>query len=798
MIMHINKISSILLNLTLIVTLFLFADKAFSQKAVRFESPGDYIEVPHSASLSPAEFTIEFWLKVHGLGDPNEAGGEQTILDKRGNNTGYNLRLAGTGFPIPVFAFVLPGSVRPNNDINPNSWYHIAVTQDQDSLRIYFNGKLEGETANSYASATTAPLRIGDFLGYPGRYLGLRGEIDELRIWNTARNQDEVQAAMYEKLTGSESGLAGYWDFDSQSGITITDLSSNGNDGTLHGNANLVVSEAPIGFVPPAQPVGLRAYGGAQAIDLAWKPGGNGISGYRIYRGDSLYFQTDANSLLATVSAPDSTYTDQDVSAGRDYIYLLHALDDELHVSQPGNATLSRTVSAQSQYFTGVYYYPWYDPILKHKWVGQFSRDFLVPQQPPMLDHYSSKDPQVILQHLNWMQTYGVDFMVSSWWGQNSWEDVTLRDFILPEIINTPVRFTIYYESKILDSGPDGINIDAAKEEQLVSDFNYIAETYFDHPNLLKVNGKPVVFIYLSRIYSGNYEQAFSRVRSELQSAGYELFLIGDEVGWGTPSASHMRFLDAVSPYIMVGNSKYRDYALDRDFLADISVKVREWEEFAHAEGIYVIPNVHPGFNNVSVSGSGFVVPRQIQAGAESTSLLEEYTKVMLPFVDPLLKMIMITSWNEWHEDSQIEPTIVTPATSIDNSASGDFYTHGYSYEGYGLKALEVIRSLLPGELPPLSVDELPMDAPSDFTLFQNNPNPIHQLTTISFYLPESSTVNLSIYNAAGQLIETLVNTQKEHGIHEENWNASGVGSGVYFYALSAGKYFAVQKLVVL
>ena len=667
----------VLLFIFSIILIFFFVEETFAQKAVRFGSPGDFIEVPHALSLAPAEFTIELWLKVHETGDPEAAGGEQTILDKRGGENGYNLRLAGTTFPIPFFAFVFPGGVGAYDVINPNVWNHIAATQDQDSLKIYFNGVLAEATANEYVSTTDAPLRIGEFLGYPNAYLGLRGDIDELRIWNTARNQEEVQSMMYEKLTGNEAGLAAYWDFDNQNGMTIMDLSPNGNDGSINGNASLVDSDAPVGFIPPAPPVGLRAYGGVNAIDLAWKhkPGDNGISAYQIYRGDSLHFAADSTNLLATVLAPDSTYIDHNVSSGNDYIYLLRATDEQQHASQPGSPALSRTISEQSEYYTGVYYYPWYDPNYAHEWTGQYPRDFLVPQQPPMLDHYSCRDLQVIGQHLDWMQEYGVDFLVSSWWGQNTWEDITLRNYLLPKLENTPVRFTVYYESPQLGFDPGGFTIEGAKEEQLISDFNYIAETYFDHPNILKVEGKPVVFIYLSRIFSGNYEQAFSKIRSDLLIAGYDIFLVGDEVGWGTPSVSHMQFLDAVSPYIMYGNPKHNGYAIDQDFFADISIQVREWEELAHKENKFVLPNVHPGFNNRAGGVTNYVWPRQSQASAASTSMLEEYTKVMLPFVDPHLKMIMITSWNEWHEDTQIEPTIVATATNLDNSDSGSLYT---------------------------------------------------------------------------------------------------------------------------
>ena len=212
-----------------------------SKKSAQFSSAGDYIEVPHSSSLALTEFTIEFWLKVEGLGDANAAGGEQTILDKRGdNNTGFNFRLVGTKFPVSLFTIALPGDVSAINAINQNVWYHIAVTQDKTKLKLYLNGEIVEERSNTYASGTQTPLRIGEFLGYPGTYLGLHGEIDELCIWNNACSQDEIKSGMHKKLNGAEEGLAACWNFDNKFGATIPDLSPNGNNATVNGNVKLV------------------------------------------------------------------------------------------------------------------------------------------------------------------------------------------------------------------------------------------------------------------------------------------------------------------------------------------------------------------------------------------------------------------------------------------------------------------------------------------------------------------------------------------------------------------------------
>jgi len=82
--------------------------------------------------------------------------------------------------------------------------------------------------------------------------------------------------------------------------------------------------------------------------------------------------------------------------------------------------------------------------------------------------------------------------------------------------------------------------------------------------------------------------------------------------------------------------------------------------------------------------------------------------------------------------------------------------------------------------------------------LEQNYPNPFNPTTTISFRLTEAQRVYLSVYDVRGRLVETLVNEWRSAGPHNVTWNAYGVGSGVYFYKISAGGLSVVKKCVVL
>jgi hypothetical protein len=497
----------------------------------------------------------------------------------------------------------------------------------------------------------------------------------------------------------------------------------------------------------------------------------------------------DGSSFLKEVTAHDSTFTDSTAVPGENYYYCIRSSDGD-HLGLQSSVALGRTLAVTGGFETGVYYYPWYGPTEgMHGWDGEYTRDYLIPRQPPMLGHYSSRDPVIIRQHLNWMKTCGIDFMVMSWWGIESREDITLHDHILGELADTSIKFSIYYESAILGLDQGQILIDQSNEGLLIADFNYIADTYFGHPNYLRINDKPVIFIYLSGIYSGNFKEAFTRVRLEMSARGYEVFLVGDEVGWGETSVSHMDFLDAVSPYIVLPRQiQQGEYPGNGDFFADLSVQAGEWEKAARTAGRFVIPSVIPGFNNRSVSGSGFAVPRQTYEGGTGTSMLEEYIKVMLPFIEPEHKMVMITSWNEWHEDTQVEPTIVTSSTDQDVSAGGDYYTWDYTYEGYGNKNLKVIRRLLASELPDTDFTthiRSSIKEPGELEIY---PNPTKGLVNIE--IGEQGSYQIEITSLNGQVLYSKMITESIHQI-----DLSAFRNGLYLITIKSNKFFTTRRI---
>ncbi len=88
--------------------------------------------------------------------------------------------------------------------------------------------------------------------------------------------------------------------------------------------------------------------------------------------------------------------------------------------------------------------------------------------------------------------------------------------------------------------------------------------------------------------------------------------------------------------------------------------------------------------------------------------------------------------------------------------------------------------------------------APRQFRLDQNFPNPFNPSTTISWYQPERSFVNITVYNSNGREAAILVNGEKDAGEHSIRWNPAGLGSGVYFYKITAGSRSVIKKCILL
>ncbi|MCK5331881.1 MAG: choice-of-anchor D domain-containing protein, partial [Candidatus Marinimicrobia bacterium] len=208
--------------------------------ALDFDGTDDYVEVPDDESLEPSnEITVEAWIRITGSASEIHA-----IIAKRvweSDCRGYLLRIKGSD---NTPGFTLYGGEGYNRmlcsagPILDNEWYHIVGTYDGTNIKIYVNGvESNTEPFSSFNPISSSSLYIGFDIANGGSYFN--GNIDEVRIWNIARTQEEIQANMSHHLVGDEEGLVGYWRMDEGSGQTLVDWSINENHGQLGSNAGV-------------------------------------------------------------------------------------------------------------------------------------------------------------------------------------------------------------------------------------------------------------------------------------------------------------------------------------------------------------------------------------------------------------------------------------------------------------------------------------------------------------------------------------------------------------------------------
>ena len=210
----------------------------FSQDySLQFDGIDDWVNVPSSSSLNNlSTITFMCYAKANAL-----ANNEDYLLRSWTSNgiREWGFRINGNGNPHHIWAeFRINGTYQTigadynNYTVSTNIYYHLAVTYNGNTVKLYQDGVLVGSLPIT-GTLDGNPNNI--FLGDCGYNCFWDGLIDNFSIWDTALSQSEIQSYMATLPTGSESGLVSYWNFNEGSGTTVIDQTGNGNHGTIHG-----------------------------------------------------------------------------------------------------------------------------------------------------------------------------------------------------------------------------------------------------------------------------------------------------------------------------------------------------------------------------------------------------------------------------------------------------------------------------------------------------------------------------------------------------------------------------------
>ena len=380
----------------------------------------------------------------------------------------------------------------------------------------------------------------------------------------------------------------------------------------------------------------------------------------------------------------------------------------------PSKTAGAQRLTSSPKLLVGAYYSMWYPQNLAQGYL----REHLIPSQPIASSQINSDSPLVAEQDITNAKRAKINFFALDWWpyylGYSN-ERVVGNRHAVAEFLKAPnisqFKFCIFYETWNLgfDAGREATPVTRATTVHFDKDMRYLALHYLHNPSYLKIHNRPVIILYLTRTLTGNVAKFISSARSTLERMGVDPFFIGDEIFWRTtpenpsnnsglftqnPQSSRLRLFDAITDYSLYYGGSSTRYGPPNDFLGYpgktnlVADEVKLYAKYQKAtnNAVPIVPDISPGFNDrgVRLVDNHPAQPRQWLSGLSDSSTLDYmFREVGVPSIDNKLPMIMVTTWNEWNEDTGVEPIGGSP-TSRDNSPSHDQYTQGYVYGGEG------------------------------------------------------------------------------------------------------------------
>jgi hypothetical protein len=313
----------------------------------------------------------------------------------------------------------------------------------------------------------------------------------------------------------------------------------------------------------------------------------------------------------------------------------------------------------QDPYIVGAIYYPWYGGSDNPHWPAGVAHQ-------PWAGYYYSGSPNLVRQQIDLATRYGIDVFAVSWTGLNSAGQKKFNSGFLKASNLDRIRFCAYYESQIRLGEKSAIYFDFNNPEvrsRFVEDMVDIARAYFHHPSYFKIGGRPVVLIYLGRALKGEFASAFQEAKNRLKQMGWNPYFVGDNLFYGLNDLFLYSQFDAITAYNLVSFALFEE-GIDSTGKLASSLRPYFWQV------LYQLRDLQVAGKNVNVDFQPGVLPQydaRVSRGnkvallAQSKDEVIEMFRVAKEILDGKRsgpKIVWITSWNEWHEGTAIEPTV--------------------------------------------------------------------------------------------------------------------------------------------
>lgn len=253
---------------------------------------------------------------------------------------------------------------------------------------------------------------------------------------------------------------------------------------------------------------------------------------------------------------------------------------------------------------------------------------------------YDSLDPADVAWQVEQAQKAGVTGFVASWWGRDRFEDSNLG-LLLRQAARSDFRVCAYYETT-----GEGPREGEAAVARIAADLAWLARRHMTSPAWLTVRGRPVLFVYervLQEVEPPVFAAAVARLRA---GGGPAPFVIGPSEFVET-RAERAPWFDALHAYSVV-----RDVHDANRLTLPFEIGKRYRREIEAAGGDLACLTVSPGYDDRELPDRAPPRPVLKRRDGATYRLLWEAALRARP------DWVLITSWNEWHEGSEIEPSL--------------------------------------------------------------------------------------------------------------------------------------------
>jgi len=279
------------------------------------------------------------------------------------------------------------------------------------------------------------------------------------------------------------------------------------------------------------------------------------------------------------------------------------------------------------------------------------------PERTPTLGFYDQSNPEVADWETKWAVEHGISFFTYCWYRASKGDAVETKfssaiESLLKSKFAPQFKFTIMWENQGRDLktwGRSGVTGEADLLQNLMP---FWLTNYFTHPSYLKIDGKPLLFIYdahkLAADLGGaqNVPEAFEAMRSDCRRAGLSgLYILGEYRGQDVKEIQFRKDLgfDYTFAYIWPITKPKEAAAMQLDF-------IHQSREQHVLPGIFTVSQGWTGWHNEG--------PLYRLTPSDFEGLLRQVKAIMatMPHEELSSKLLLLDNWNEWSEGHYIAP----------------------------------------------------------------------------------------------------------------------------------------------